>query len=451
MDFKNQKFFILGLSASGFAVAERLYSFKAKTYFYEENNGAKTEEYVKRALELGAERVYAENAEEIILDVDVMVISPGVAINHEFAVFAKRNGKRILGELEFGLLTLSPRLVAVTGTNGKTTTVSLIDHLLNSAEINSVLCGNVGLPLTTAVKDVKSDSVIVAEVSSFQLESCSINPHVSCFLNFSEDHLKRHYTMENYLYLKSRIFKNQRESEYAVLNYDDETVRGFSEQVKAKVIYVSAKERVDGAYFKDGIIYFMGEEIAEERDLPLRGIHNLYNALFAVAVAKILGVKSQDVLFGLKGFKGVPHRYQTVCDINGITFINDSKATNTSSTISALKTLDRDTVLILGGSEKGEDYANLFESIKNSFVRHTVITGASKRNMLGSAIASGYYDLTAVDDFDTAVKIAYKLARQGENVLLSPATASFDKFSSFEERGERFIKLTEEFSCLKEV
>ena len=305
MDFRNQTFFILGLSASGYAVVERLYSFNAKTYFYEEKENAKTEEYIKKALEKNATRVFRENVYDVISNTDVFVISPGVPINHELAVFAKRNGKLIIGELEFGLLSISPSLVAVTGTNGKTTTVTLIDHLLKGGDINSVLCGNVGLPLTTAIQNYTQESVIVAEVSSFQLESCSIYPHVSCILNFTEDHLDRHYSMENYLFLKRRIFKNQRESEYTVLNYDDEIVRNLEKETRAKVIFVSTKEKVDGAYCLNGIIYYKGEEILTEKDLPLYGLHNLYNVLFAVAVAKIYGVKTCDILFGIKTFKGV--------------------------------------------------------------------------------------------------------------------------------------------------
>ena len=336
--------------------------------------------------------------------------------------------------------------MAVTGTNGKTTTVTLIDAILKENNIKSHLVGNVGVPITSKIQDVDSDSVCVAEVSSFQLESVySFCPHISCVLNVTPDHLERHYSMENYIFLKKRIFKNQRESEYTVLNYDDKTVRSFYTEIRSKIIWVSLSEVVDGAYRKDGQLFFNSEYIMQESDLMLKGEHNVCNALFAISCAKILGVSTEKIVSALKNFKGISHRLEFICNKNGVSYFNDSKATNTASTLSALDTLTAPTVLILGGSEKGESYDALFDKIKASFVKHVVITGASRFNMLDAAGRAGYSNLTVTPDFNYAVRIANLIADEGDNVLLSPGCASFDNFNGYEERGNAFKKIVENF------
>ena len=251
-----------------------------------------------------------------------MVISPGVPINHPVAVKAKSLGKRIIGEFELGYESFTPTFIGVTGTNGKTTTVSLIDAILKEAGKNAKPVGNVGVPLTSELEDCGKDTVFVAEVSSFQLESVSeFHPYISCVLNISPDHLERHYSMENYIFLKKRIFANQRESDYCLLNYDDETVRSFYPDVKAKVVWVSCEEEVDGAYLKDGALYFKGEKITEAANIPLVGGHNIYNALFAAAVSKLLGADTAAIAKAISSFKGVPYRTQLVAEINGVKFI----------------------------------------------------------------------------------------------------------------------------------
>lgn len=450
MDFKRQKFFILGMSLSGYTVSEYLLKQGNTPYFYEERNSERAEKHTLKAMEKGAIRVFDNDAEEKLLSSDVLVISPGVPINHPLAILAKKSGKRIIGELEFGLNSSANPLIAVTGTNGKTTTVSLIDNLLKNANVSASLCGNVGIPLTSVINDISKEQTIVAEVSSFQLESCNIFPHIACVLNISQDHLERHYTMENYEFLKKKIFKNQTPSEYTVLNYDDEIVKDFSKETKGKVIFVSAIEKVDGVYALEGSIYYKEEFIMKSSDLALKGLHNLYNCMFSIAVACILGVDKETIATSLKVFKGIPHRLENVGEINGITFINDSKATNTASTISAIKSATDNTILILGGSEKGESYKNLFGEIKLSLVRHVVLTGESRKNMLSAAIESGYLELTVTENFESAIKVAFLVANRGDTILLSPACASFDKFTSFEERGRRFKEIVGELGCIKE-
>lgn len=442
---KKQRFLIIGISKSGFQATKYLLSVGADCGFYEEIENSKTITAKKELIELGAKEITANEVENAIKVYDALIISPGVPINHPVAVKARALNKRIIGELELGYELFSPVFIAITGTNGKTTTATLLQAILKASDINSELVGNIGVPLTSKVKDADKNTVFVTEVSSFQLESVSaFKPHIACILNITPDHLERHYNMENYIFLKKRIFANQRQTEYAILNFDDETVKSFYTEIKANIVWVSTKEKVDGAYTIDGGFYFKNERVAEERDCSLSGEHNKYNILFAISSAKLMGVNNEVIAKALKEFKGVPFRMETVAEIDGVKFINDSKSTNTASAITAIKSSMRPTVLILGGSEKGEKYDELFETIKNSTVKHVVLTGAARRNMLTAADEKGFTNLTVCEDFDIAVKIAAMMADSGEEVLLSPACASFDKFSGYEERGKRFNDLVGE-------
>ena len=445
MYVKNQKFLVLGVSKSGYQAAKYLIDKNAVCYFYEEMSSDKIAAAKSELISLGVKETTANDIDAALGDIDAVIISPGIPINHPVAVKAKSMGKRILGELEFAYEQFSPTFVAITGTNGKTTTVSMVNDILNQAGIPSKAVGNIGVPLTQEIDGGDKNSVFITEVSSFQLESVSaFRPHISCVLNVSPDHLERHYSMENYVFLKKRVFANQRETEYCVLNFDDETVKSFYPDVKAKVVWVSMVEQVDGAYMQGGALYFKGERIMQADEIPISGEHNVYNALFAIAVSRLLDVSAENIAQSIKGFRGVPYRNQLVLEKNGIKFVNDSKSTNTASAITAIRAAKIPTVLILGGSEKGETYDKLCECIKNSSVKHTVITGKSRRNMLAAADKVGYTDITVCSAFDTAVKIAAMMADSGEQVLLSPACASFDEFSSYVERGERFNKIAGE-------
>ena len=442
MDIKNQKFLVLGVSKSGYAVGKKILENGGKCFLYEQLRSPSIEEKINELLLLGAMVVGDENVDSVIEEIDVLVISPGVPINNEIAIKAKRRSKRLLGEFEFGLLNLSPLMVAVTGTNGKTTTCSMIDEILKQDKINSNLVGNIGIPLTSKVDEITKKDVCVAEISSYQLETISFFcPHVSCILNIAPDHLERHYTRDNYIFLKKRIYRHQRESEFCVLNYDDVIVKEFYKECRAEVVWVSTKEQVDGAYLLNGELYYKNHKIINQSDLALVGMHNVYNALFAIAVSKIIGVKTESIVQVLKNIKGVKHRIEMVCEKNGVNYYNDSKATNVASTLSALDTLNGPTILILGGSEKGESYEKLFEKIKEKCLKHVILTGASKFNMLDCAGRCDYSNITVTPDLEFAVKIAEVVAECGDNVLFSPACASFDAFKNFEERGERFVEL----------
>ncbi len=442
MFVKEQKFLVLGVSKSGYAVAKKVLEKGGACYLYEQLNNSAIQERLEELTKLGATKVSDEDVDKIIVQIDVVVISPGVPINHAVAVMAKRKGKRIISELEFGFECLKPTILAVTGTNGKTTTCYMIDSILRESGVPVQLVGNVGTPVSSKIEEITNESICVAEVSSFQLESSvNFHPHVSCVLNVAPDHLERHYTMDNYVYLKKRIFKNQRESEYCILNFDDFTVKGFYDECRAKVIWVSCKEKVDGAYLLDGVLYYKDQPIIEQNDLSLSGIHNVYNALFAIACCKLVGVQNSSIITALKNLKGAKHRIEFVESIDGIEYFDDSKATNVASTITAIDSMTKPTVLILGGSEKGERYQELFKKIKDSIIKHVVLTGASRYAMLDDAGKVDYSEITVTPDFNHAVNIATMIANDGECVLLSPACASFDCFKNYEERGERFCQI----------
>ncbi|MCQ2387752.1 MAG: UDP-N-acetylmuramoyl-L-alanine--D-glutamate ligase [Clostridia bacterium] len=439
MYINNQIFFILGISRSGYSASKYIIDRGGKCYIYDDTDSKKSMSAITELVNLGAIKVGDENAEKIIDLCDIIVISPGVKINHKLAMYARSKEKKIMGELEFGFSCFIPPMVAITGTNGKTTTVSLLKCIFDTASCNNELVGNVGIPISSKINEIKKDTICVVEVSSFQLESVAdFKPHVSCILNIAPDHLERHFTMDNYIFLKKRIFKNQTESEYTILNYDDEIVKEFSSETRAKVIYVSTKDKVNGAYCLEGRLYYFDEYIMDEKDLSLKGEHNTYNSLFALAVAKLFGVNSAEIKKALEEFRGVSHRIETVGVINGVKYIDDSKATNTSSTITAIKSMDSPTILLLGGSEKGEKYDELFNEIKRGNVKHTFIYGASKLNMMECASRVGLSNYTVVDNFESAVNFSKKFANIGDTVLLSPACASFDEFSNFEERGDKF-------------
>ncbi len=444
MYIKTQKFLIVGISKSGFSATKYAISRGADCFIYEELKNPKIESSINELITLGAKLLTSDTVYERLQEIDVVVLSPGVPINHPVAVNAKQLSKRIISELEFGFLQFSPTILAITGTNGKTTTATLIDSILREDGLKTKLVGNVGVPITEVASDIDRDTVCVTEVSSFQLESTNgLCPHISCITNVAPDHLERHYNMDNYIFLKKRIFKNQRESEFTVLNFDDQTVREFASETRGKLVWFSTRERVEGAYRDNGKLYFKDEFIIDERDVKLNGEHNLANVLTAIVFARLMGVSAQVVASALKNFKGVKHRVELVCEKKGVSYYNDSKSTNTASAISAIGAMTRPTVLILGGSEKGEDYYELFNKIKESPVIEVILTGASRYNMLSQAGKVGLANLTVTSNFFNAIKIASTFAKEGDGVLLSPACASFDSFSNFEERGEAFIKAVE--------
>lgn len=442
MYFKNQKFLVAGLSKSGTAAAEFLLRRGAVTYLYDDVSGGAVEKNMRALEEKGAVCVREETLNAALNECDVLVLSPGIPIDHALPVAFRKAGKRIVGESELGCLFLRAPLFAVTGTNGKTTTVTMLDEIFRAAGEKSVACGNIGLPLTACVEELDYGDIAVMEVSSFQLETLSsIRPHVAVVTNIAADHLNRHYSMENYIFLKSKLLRNMRESEYVVLNYDDPAVRKFADDARCGVRWFSVRERVRGACLYEGGLYYENEKVMDADELPLKGEHNLKNALAAICAAKIAGVPSEVIASALSHMQGVKHRIQTIAEINGVTYIDDSKGTNVDAALTAVACMQSDTVLLLGGKDKGYDYDELFVKLRASRAVHFVLYGENRFRLLNSAVRANESHISLCDDFDTAVRLAAMTAKPGQCVLLSPASSSFDAFSGYEERGERFEQL----------
>ena len=442
---KQQSFLVLGLSRSGTAVAEFLLSKGGKVYLYDDVVSSGLEKTIAGLESLGGVRVKKEDLLKMQESCDALVLSPGIPIDHPVAVSFRRAGKGIVGESELAARYMRCLTVAVTGTNGKTTTVSMLEKIFTDNGQRAEACGNVGSPMIKHI-ELGADDIAVAEISSFQLETLnSFCPHVAVVLNLTEDHLNRHYNMENYIFLKKKILKNCTETEIAVLNYDDPIVKGFAENTRAKIVWFSLKNKVDGAYLNNGELYFKDEKITSVADLSLVGEHNVQNALASIAVAKVLGVSTEVIAKSLSSFKGVKHRIETVAEVDGITYIDDSKATNVDATVKAVACMKGETVLLLGGKDKGYDYSALFSAIKNLPITQAILYGENRLKLLDGAIKTGYRKITLCDRFSVAVQLARLTAKHGQTVLLSPASASFDEFSGYEERGDRFVEMVRSF------
>ncbi|MBO5327572.1 MAG: UDP-N-acetylmuramoyl-L-alanine--D-glutamate ligase [Clostridia bacterium] len=446
MYFKSQKFLVAGMSKSGKASAEFLLVRGAEVYVYDDVISDNINAVINELQNSGAKHVTFETLENAINSCDVLVLSPGIPIDNALPIAFRKLGKAIIGEEELGALFLRATAIAVTGTNGKTTTVSMIENVLKSCNKRAVACGNVGTPLVGEVEKLSFDDYAVIEISSFQLETLfSLRPHIAVISNISEDHLNRHYNMDNYIYLKSRLIRPLKESEYAVLNYDDEIVKSLAAVTKAKVVYFSIQKKVNGAYLEDGYIIYDGEKVLNVSDMQINGVHNVYNALATVTCAKLLNLPNEQIAQALYDFKGVKHRNQLIAEINGVKYVNDSKGTNVDATVKAIESVSEPTVLLLGGKDKGEDYEVLFKKINSSSVVHAVIYGENRIKLINAAIKHGFLSFSTCSDFYHAINLARLIAKSGQTVLLSPASSSFDAFSNYEERGEAFIKAVEEF------
>lgn len=438
---KQQIFFVLGLSKSGRSATEFLLNNGATVYIYDDVTSERVEQTIRVLTEKGAKIIPKENLSKTAEVCDALVLSPGIPIDHPLAIAFKRNKKAVIGETELAARYVRCPIVAVTGTNGKTTTVSVLSEILRAGGFDAHACGNVGTPMIDFYH-LSENGVAVAEISSFQMETLnSLYPHIAIVLNVTEDHLNRHYNMENYIFLKAKLLKNLSEAEYAVLNYDDRIVRGFVEKTKAQPVWFSVRERVNGAYFEDGVLYYKGEKIVRANELFAVGLHNIQNALAAIAASKLMGVKTETIANALTSFKGIKHRIEFVGERNGVRFVNDSKGTNVDASVKAIETVKGETVLLLGGKNKGYDYSPLFEKIKNSSVVHAVLYGENRYELLKCAREAAFENVTVCLHFETAVQIAIMQAQSGQTVLLSPASASFDEFTGYEERGDKFVEI----------
>ncbi len=445
MYIQRQAFLVLGLSKSGIASVDFLLARSATVYVYDDLTSERMEQVFAALEKKGAKRIKKEDMGKVCELCDALVLSPGIPIDHPLAVSFKRAKRAVIGETELAARYMRCPIIAITGTNGKTTTVSMLAETLQKGGLSATVCGNIGTPMVEYC-GLREEEIAVAEISSFQLETLqSLRPHVAVVLNVTEDHLSRHYNMENYIFLKKKLLKNSTEAEYVILNYDDPIVRSFAEDCKAQVLWFSVKERVSGAFYEDGNLYCGKEKIMSVSDLPVGGLHNVQNALAVIVAAKLMGVKNADIASALSNFKGIRHRIETVATVDGVTYIDDSKGTNVDATLKAIESMKSETVLLLGGKNKGYDYSRLFAFLPKSKVVHAILYGENRFSLLKSAREHDYHAITVCDSFAFAVQIARLRAEEGQTVLLSPASASFDEFSNYEERGDTFVEIVGSF------
>lgn len=378
-----------------------------------------------------------------------IVVSPGIDLDLDLLKEAKKRQIKIIGELELGAVNTKGDIIAVTGTNGKTTTVSLIKFILKDYESTVFLGGNIGVPLTSFCELTKKQDVTILECSSYQLETVkNFHAHIACILNFSVDHLKRHKTMEKYIWCKNKIVKNQTADDYLILNFDNELLMKNKPKTKAKVFYFSTKKKVFGCYIKNSCIYFNDNENDEKllslKNIKLIGEHNISNILASCLVVYLL-TKNKDILKNVYQFEGVPHRIEYVEKINNIAFYNDSKATNIDSTIVATRSFKNKINLILGGSDKGYGFDELFKKLPQN-IKNIAVFGETKQKIAFFAKKHNFKNIYICDSLKSATKLCFDKSKSNDIVLLSPACASFDCFSNYEERGNVFKKIVKEIA-----
>lgn len=447
---------VIGMARSGIAAARLLHE-KGNFVIL---NDRKSEAELGSVLDgLRLENVefrLGEDAQTLLDGVDLVVISPGVPIEHPAVAKAREMDIEVIGEVELAYRMSMGKVMAVTGTNGKTTTTTLLGEICKNAGKRTFVVGNIGAPYADIAAQTQADDMIVCELSSFQLESIAkFHPLISAILNITEDHMNRHKTMERYIELKARVFENQKDGDSVVLNYDDPTLRALAPKAMCRVVWFSRTQIPPfGAFVREETLYFGAPDSARAicgvSEVRIPGPHNLENALAAVACAMQAGVPVAVIRHTLRTFKGVEHRIETVCTRRGVTYINDSKATNPDSTVKAVETMNRPTVLLLGGSEKHSDYSAMCEVIRNSrWIRDAIVYGDTGEAIAQALARAGYTNVHRPEndhDFASVVQLAASLAKPGENVLLSPACASFDMFSDFEHRGEAFKDLASALS-----
>ncbi len=376
------------------------------------------------------------------------VISPAVRWDSPWIAKAQAAGVAVMGEIELGFRLSRGTLVGITGTNGKTTTTSLVGEMMANAGKLVHVCGNIGYPITAIAEKSHPEDVIVCEVSSNQLESISsFRPRVSAILNIREDHMDRHGDMATYIRTKARIMENQQAGDTAVLFYDDPLTRAMARGCPARPLFFSRQEQLqEGLFVRDGYIVSAAEgavrNICQVGDVRIPGGHNLDNALAAAAIGCALGVPLPVIRHTFRTFTGVEHRIETVATVKGVTYINDSKGTNVDSTVKAIEAMSRPTVLLLGGYDKHADFADLAAAVAAGPIRAVVALGQTRGAIMDALAKAGYgAAVEAPGSFEEAVSAAAALAQNGDNVLLSPACASFDMFHDFEERGRAFKRI----------
>jgi len=449
MDAKGKRVLVVGLGKSGIASAQFLASRGARVTVSDTRTQTELKGQIPALLDRGIAVETGGHGERTFRDQDLIVVSPGVPSDLPQLVRARAQGIPVIGEIELAARFLKGKIVAITGSNGKTTTTTLCGDLIASSSHRTLVGGNIGTPVILLVDDSTDDTVNVIEVSSFQLETIeTFHPNIAVVLNITPDHLDRHGSMEKYTAAKARVFENQTESDYSVLNLDDSGSSGLQARSKARLCWFTRKQQLTadktGAFVRDGEIYWRSsgrdEQVMPVSEISLKGAHNLENVLAAVAVGRLCGCDAMSIRDAVRKFKAVAHRLQHVATIGGVEYYNDSKATNVDATIKAIESFPGNIHLILGGKDKDSDYTLMNHLLRERVKRvYTIGSAAEKiRSHLQSAV-----DVLPCRMLDNAVERAHDLAQPGDIVLLAPACSSFDQFENYEHRGRAFRSLVE--------
>ena len=440
---KQQKVLVFGSGISGIGACKLLVQVGKEVILYDGNASL---DCGKIKAQLGDAKnvdiILGELKEDVMSDLEYVVMSPGVPTDLPIVNQMREKGIPIWGEIELAYTYGKGDVLAITGTNGKTTTTALLGEIMKNYKESVYVVGNIGNPYTSVALEMKVDSVAVAEVSSFQLETIhTFCPRVSAILNITPDHLNRHHTMEAYIAAKKDVAKNQMEQDICVLNYEDEVTRKIGEELNCKVLYFSSQHILDkGIYLENGNIVYKDEEeitICNVDELKLLGTHNYENVMAACAMAISYGVPIPIVRETVKVFAGVAHRIEFVCEKKGVAYYNDSKGTNPDAAIKGIQAMNRRTLLIGGGYDKDSEYEEWIEAFDGK-VKYLVLLGQTKEKIAAAAKKVGFEDVILTESLEEAVAVCAKLSQPGDAVLLSPACASWGMFKNYEERGDKF-------------
>lgn len=443
MDLQGKTVLIVGAGKSGIAAGELLRKKGIAYRLYDGNKELSKEELQKNDIWKDCGIILGELPTEILADTGLAVLSPGVPTDLPVIAAIREQGIPIWGEIELAYHFAKGRLLAITGTNGKTTTTSLLGEIMQAYFEDVKVVGNIGIPYTSVAADTTEATVTVAEISSFQLETAvDFHPQVSAILNITPDHLNRHHTMECYIETKESITKNQTAGDTCVLNYEDEVLRRFGETLQTKVVFFSSKRRLEKGLYLDGedIFYADGTtdtKVINVNELNILGKHNYENVMAAVGMSVSFGVPMDKIVEVLKRFQAVEHRIEYVTEKCGVKFYNDSKGTNPDAAIQGIRAMNRPTLLIGGGYDKQSEYDEWIESFDGK-VKKLVLIGQTKEKIAECAKKHGFEDVILCDTFEEAIDTCYANAVSGDAVLLSPACASWGMFANYEERGRIF-------------
>lgn len=444
MDLRNKNVLVVGCGKSGIGAALYLQKKEANVWLYDANDTLTKEDVLQKLPEnFPVEIFLKELPEEKKQQVEILVLSPGVPVDIPFVNQFREMEIPIWGEIELAYTSEKGRVVAITGTNGKTTTTTLVGEIMANYFAKSFVMGNIGYPYTDMVEETTDTSVTVGEISSFQLETIDkFHPVVSAILNITPDHLNRHHTMENYIAAKAAITKNQTKEDVCVLNYENADTRKIGDNCNATVFFFSSeRELEEGIYLKGEEIYLAKDGVKEPlmniHDMNLVGMCNVENVMAAIAIALSMKVPMDIILKTVKAFRAVEHRIEYVDTVNGVDFYNDSKGTNPDAAIQGIKAMSKKTVLIGGGYDKESSYDEWIEAFEGK-VKLFVLIGQTKEKIAACAKAHGFENIVFADTFEDAFAICVDNAKDGEAVLLSPACASWGMFPNYEVRGQMF-------------